>query len=81
MDDAQKLASAGNSFASVLANNWEYPLDLMFLSPDGTLITKLNSFQHLRSAHAGVGHPPEERGKDPPHVLVFNRVLNTHFSK
>jgi hypothetical protein len=81
IDDAEELATGGDVFASTLAENWEYPLDLMFLSTDGELITKLNSFRDLRSAHHDVGHPPEGRGRNLPHVEVFNRLLDKHFSR
>ena len=79
IDRAEQLADQGNSFANTLATNWEYPMDLMFLSPEGRMITKLNSFKHLRNAHSDVGHPPEGRSRDLPHIEVFLRTLEKHF--
>lgn len=81
IDDAQKLAQNGNAFAETLASHWEFPMDLMFLSPEGKLIAKLNSFKDLSAAHSDVGHPPEGRGRDRPHLEVFNGVIEKHFGK
>ena len=81
IDDAQRLAGEGDAVATTLAGNWEYPLDLMFLSSDGKFITKLNSFKDLRDAHSDVGHPPDGRGRDQDHVDVFNDLLDAHFVK
>jgi hypothetical protein len=76
VDDAEKLAAAGDPLAKTLAANWEYPLDLMFVAPDGRLISKLNSFADLRGVHPDVGHPPESRGQAPPHVDVFMKHVD-----
>jgi|GEM_PF-2367877 hypothetical protein len=54
-------------------------MDLMFLTPQGRFLNKLNSFKHLRSAHEDVGHPPEGRGKAPEHVQVFMQHVQKHF--
>lgn len=80
VDEAAKLAAEGNALGKVCHENWEFPLDLMFLSPDGTLLSKLNSFNDLRGAHPDVGHPPEERGKDPAHIEVFLNHVEKHFA-
>ena len=56
IDDLKKRTDKGNRFAGTLESNWEYPLDLMFLSSDGEFVTKLNSFRDL-PAHPNVGHP------------------------
>ena len=79
IDDAERLGDEGDSFANTLALHWEYPLDLMFLDADGKLIAKLNSFKDLRAAHADVGHPPEGRGRNAPHIQVLTQSLDKHF--
>lgn len=56
VDDLKKHAGMGNRFAQVLESNWEYPLDIMFLSTEGEFVSKLNSFRDL-PAHVNVGHP------------------------
>ena len=54
-------------------------MDLMFLTPEGRMITKLNSFKDLRDAHSDVGHPPEGRGRNSPHIEIFRRTLDKYF--
>jgi hypothetical protein len=49
----------------------------MFLSPEGKLITRLTSFQDLRSAHPDVGHPRRE-GQES-HVDVFLAAVAKYF--
>jgi hypothetical protein len=56
IDDLKKPSAEGNGFAETLQSNWEYPLDLMFLSSHGEFVSKLNSFRDL-PAHPNVGHP------------------------
>jgi hypothetical protein len=72
VDELKKASGEGNPFAETLLKNWEYPLDLMFLSREGTFVTKLNSFRDLRNAHPDVGHhgDPYER-LAPSHADVF----------
>jgi hypothetical protein len=79
VDDAERLSREGDAFAKTLFSNWEFPLDIMFLSPEGALLTKLNSFGDLRDAHPDVGHPPEGRGRSAPHLETFLRLVQTHF--
>jgi hypothetical protein len=79
VDDAEKLAQKGDAFAQTLFENWEFPLDIMFLAPDGVLLDKLNSFKDLRDAHSDVGHPPEGRGLSAPHLVTFLRFVQSRF--
>ena len=71
IDEARQLARSEIPLARTLAKNWEYPLDLMFLTSEGRFLSKLNSFRDLRNAHPDVGHPPEGRGSSRPHYEVF----------
>lgn len=56
IDDLKKYADLENPLAETLASHWEYPLDLMFLTPEGEFVSKLNSFHDLPQAHPDVGH-------------------------
>lgn len=70
VDDAQRLAKEGNALAKTLIGNWQYPLDLMFLTENGVMISKLNSVQHLQhDVHKDVSHPAAKPG--PAHKDVF----------
>ena len=57
IDDLKQCAEKGNRLADTLLKNWEYPLDLMFLTADGDYVSKLNSFRDLSNAHPDVGRP------------------------
>ena len=71
IDELKKTADKPNRFADTLAKNWEYPLDLMFLTANGEFRTKLNSFRDL-PAHPEVGHPGHPFSRyAPSHVDVF----------
>jgi hypothetical protein len=72
LDELKQRAGKGDRFADTLADHWEYPLDLMFLSSDGEFVTKLNSFHDLPNPHpdvGGHGNPFARHGR--PHAEVF----------
>jgi hypothetical protein len=74
IDELKQNAGKGNRLADTLAEHWEYPLDLMFLSPDGGFVSKLNSFRDLPNAHpdvGGEGNPFARHGRS--HAEVFMR--------
>ena len=84
IDDASKLADKGNPLAKSIAANWEYPVDVMFLSPEGKFLSKLNSFKDFTDVQPGVSMP---RRKDLPtgeakrsHVEVFLDHVARHFA-
>jgi hypothetical protein len=58
IDDVTKLAEKGEPLAKTLASNWEYPIDIMFLTPEGKLVSKLNSFKDFKDVHPDVAAPP-----------------------
>ena len=70
VDDATKLADKGHPLAKTLAANWEYPVDIMFFTPEGQFVNKLNSFRDFKDVHAQVGIPP---GKSRLHNGVAER--------
>jgi len=85
IDDAKRRAGEGDELAKHLAAHWTYPLDMMFLRPDGSLIFKLNSFQDFPGVHPDVAAPPgKERvvvTDDRAHVEMFLKHLDEHFGK
>jgi len=81
--DLEKLAKKGDELAKTLVTHYEYPLDIMFLTPDGQLITKLKSFKDFRAAHPDVTYGRDfglERG-GPSHVDVFLNCVAAHFGE
>ncbi len=77
--DARRRGREGDALGTTIAANWEFPLDVMFISTEGKLITKLNSFRDLKAAHPDVGHPPEGRGRSAPHLEAFFRHVERNF--
>ncbi|MBI3865915.1 MAG: hypothetical protein HY290_28910 [Planctomycetia bacterium] len=71
IDDVKSYDGKNNRLASSLADNWEYPLDLMFLTPKGAYVDKLNSFRDLPNAHVDVGHPGGHLKDSPSHSEIF----------
>jgi len=81
VDDLKQHAASGDKFARTLSINWEYPLDLMFLSSEGEFVSKLNSFRDL-PAHHEVGHPRHPFGPDtPPKSLIFMKHAMTFLQR
>lgn len=83
IDDARKMAAGGDPLAKVFEAEWKYPLQMLFLKPDGTLVFKLNSFKDFPGVHPDVAAPPDkprvERGTDRDHVEGFLKRLAEHF--
>ena len=84
IDDARKLADKGDALAKQLRDQWTYPLELMFLRTDGSLVTKLNSFKDFPGVHPDVAAPPGKQrvaveGNDRAHVDIFLKRLEEHF--
>jgi len=81
-EDMKRLADAGDDLAKVLAANFEHPLDLMFLTSEGKLISRLNSFHDFPMVHPDVTMPPfKRRGNKPklPHVDIFFEHIVENF--
>ena len=82
--DVSRFAKEGDELSRMLAAKWEYPVDLMFLDSDGTLLNKLNSFKDFPGVHADVSTPPnveKQRGSERSHVEVFLDHVDRHFGK
>jgi hypothetical protein len=89
IDDVQKRAEKGDALAKQLVDLWEYPVEMMFLSPTSasstacTLVSKLNSYKDFPGVHHDVVAPPKkqhvERGEEHSHRDIFLKHLTLHF--
>ena len=83
IDDVEKRAESGDPLAQQLAAHWQYPLEMMFLTPAGTLVSKLNSFKDFPGVHPDVAAPPKgEHGRmahERSHIDVFLKHVADHF--
>jgi hypothetical protein len=61
IDDLEKRAAQGDELAKRLLPQWEYPVEMMFARPDGTVLTRLNSFMDFPGMHPDVAAPPGTR--------------------
>ena len=85
VSDVNELAQKGHPLAKTMAATWEYPVELMFLSPHGELISSLNSYKNFPRVHPEVSVPPgkgkKRAGGDPTHTEVFLEHLDEHFPR
>jgi hypothetical protein len=85
IDDVRRLADKGDELAKQLAAQWTYPLEMMFLRTDGSLISKLNSFKDFPGVHPDVASPPgKERvvmADEHAHVDLFLKHMDEHLRK
>jgi hypothetical protein len=89
IDDVQKRAESGDELAKQLVDQWEYPVEMMFLSSSSaspsacTLVSKLNSFKDFPGVHRDVVAPPKkqhlELEDDHSHRDIFLKHLVRHF--
>ena len=88
IDDATILAEKGNHLAETLAANWDFPINIMFLTPDGRLISKVSRPHLDEFTQANVdevtqpdddGRPPEGRRRWSRHCGLFMKHLDMHF--
>lgn len=83
IDDAQTRAKSGDELALKLATTWEYPIAMIFLSPDGGVVTKLNSFRDFPGVHPDVSYPqgdaPTSDGRS--HADIFLKHVADHFGR
>ena len=82
-DELETVAKKGNKLAQVLDAELEYPImDLMFLTPDGRYINKLNAYQDFLDVHPDVSIPYSARKRRDTiqtDVDVFLEHVATHF--
>jgi hypothetical protein len=85
IDDLEKRAGRGDELAKLLAPSWEYPLEMMFARPDGSVVSKLNSFKDFPGMHPDVAAPPGTRHRafddEHAHRDHFLKHLAAHFGE
>jgi hypothetical protein len=85
IDDLEKRAAGGDELAKQLAAQWEYPVEMMFLTPAGALVSKLNSFKDFPGMHPDVAAPPGNRhvgtGDEHSHSTLFLNRVALHFGR
>jgi hypothetical protein len=85
IDDVEKRAARGDELAKQLVAHWEYPVEMMFLTPAGALVAKLNSFKDFPGMHPDVSAPPGKRhvaGEDEhSHRTIFLNQVALHFGR
>ena len=84
IDDLQKLAER-DELAKKLAAEWEYPVEMMFVTPQGAVAAKLNSYKDFPGMHPDVSAPPGKRfavqGDEQAHSTVFLNCIAQHFGR
>ncbi|MBI3412013.1 MAG: hypothetical protein HY040_27090 [Planctomycetes bacterium] len=85
VDDLKKYEAAGDALARSLLPHWKFPLQLVFLNPDCSLVTKLNYFRDLPGIHPDVAYPPRSKREGPmdtrPNDVIFLEHLAQHFGR
>ena len=85
IDDVNKRAENGDELAKTLEANWQYPLEIMFLTPQGKLISRMNSFEDFPGVHPDVGAPPSQQNvpmqNERSHIDAFLRHVSKYFNK
>jgi hypothetical protein len=83
IDDVKKRAQNGDEFAKKLKDTWNYPLQMIFLGPDGSVVSSLNSFKDFPGVHPDVAAPPGKQrievANERAHVDTFLKHLAVHF--
>ena len=79
IDDVRRLAEKGDELARHLQPHWTYPLEMIILRPDGSLVSKLNSFRDFPGVHPDVAAPPGKQrvevAGDRTHIEAFLKHL------
>ena len=85
IDDLETRAAAGDALAKQLAGEWEYPVEMMFVTPACKVVSKLNSFKDFPGMHPDVSAPPGHRHREMQdenlHANIFLAHLAKHFGK
>ena len=85
IDDVQKRAAQGDELAKLLAAQWEYPVEMMFLTPTGSVVSKLNSYRDFPGVHPDVVSPPKkqnvQREDEHSHTDIFLKHVSMHFGR
>jgi hypothetical protein len=83
IDDLEKRAADGDDFAKKLAAEWVYPVEMMFVTPECAVVSKLNSYKDFPGMHPDVSAPPGKRHaarmQEQSHSEAFLSHLGRHF--
>jgi hypothetical protein len=78
--ELKKLADSGDEFAQEVADHWKSPVNLMFLTPEGKFISKLDSHKDF-DVHPDTSTRPgqcKDPASDINHARVFFKHLADH---
>ena len=85
IDDLEKRAATGDALAKQLTAEWEYPVEMMFVTRQGAVAAKLNSYKDFPGMHPDVSAPPGKRfavqGDEQAHSTVFLNCIAQHFGR
>ena len=83
IDDLEARAKSGDEFAKRVAAEWEYPVEFIFLSPEGKPLSKLNSFKDFPGMHPDVSAPPgkEHWATKETHSDRFLNAIDRSYGK
>jgi hypothetical protein len=83
IDDLEKRAKSGDAFAKQVESQWEYPLEMMFLTSARKLVSKLHSFKDFAGTHPDVAalHKEPEGLRADSHTDVFLKHVAAHFGR
>jgi hypothetical protein len=81
IDDLEKRAATGDALAKQLTAEWEYPVEMMFVTPECKVVSKLNSFKDFPGMHPDVSAPPGHRHREMKDENVHAKIFLDHLAK
>jgi len=81
IDDVEKLAAGGDELAKHCAANWEYPVEMMLLTPDCKVVSKFNSFKDFPGMHPDVSAPPGKRHAARTHEQSHSDIFLSRLAR
>ena len=81
IDDLEKRAANGDALAKQLAGEWEYPVEMMFVTSECKVVSKLNSFKDFPGMHPDVSAPPGHRHREMKDESVHANIFLDHLAK
>jgi hypothetical protein len=83
-DDLEKRAASGDELAKLLVGQWRYPIEMMFLTPSGKLVSELNASEDFPQVHPDVAAPSRSRlpmTDERTHAKILLKHVSDHFGK
>ena len=74
------MAETGDKLAREVADHWEQPVNLMFLTPQGRFLTKLSTLTDLTAIHPDTSLRPGQK-RDGASALTNSQVLLKHLDQ